>query len=86
MDALVEYPFQAVSSIRTASTVPLSLPKPASNIRPVPSTRLNIDQIKRSKHRYGPNLSSSLPKGLDSGMEVLPDGIGTGIPKAYPFG
>jgi hypothetical protein len=62
-----------------------SLPKSSLHISEVSFARLNIYLIERSIDRYGLDITTSLPKALDSHMKVLTDGIRASIPKAYPF-
>lgn len=65
--------------------MPLALPKSRLQIRAVSIACRDVDLIEGHVNRVHLDLSVGFPVGFLSSVEVLADGIGTGVPEANTF-
>ena len=61
------------------------LPEASSHIGPVPVSSLDVDLVEGHVNVNGPDISVGFPEGLESGMKILSDGVGAGVPEPDAF-
>jgi hypothetical protein len=81
-DDLVE----TVCHVSGTPSVSFGLPETSLNISEVSLSCLDIDLVEGSIDGIGFHVSLALPIGLEGRMEILANGISTGIPEAYLLG
>lgn len=74
-----------IGGVGASSAVSLGLPEPGRTVLEVTFACLDVELVEGGKNADGFYLTVGFPESFDGGVEVLTDGVGTGIPKPYFF-